>query len=311
MSVPAADASGVDAAAGERRDTARAAIWMVGSIVSFIAMAVAGRAVSASLDTFEIMLYRSATSLAVVLAVGGALGHLREVTTRNLGRQAWRNLAHFAGQNLWFLAIATAPLAQVFALEFTSPLWVLLLAPLVLGERVRAAQVAVAAVGFLGVLIVARPLGGAVSPGLAWAAMAAVAFALTNLLTRRLTRDETVTGILFWLALLQLGMGLACAGFDGDVALPDAATGPWVVLIGVAGLLAHFCLTNALRLAPASTIMPVDFVRLPLIAGIGAAFYGEALDPFVLIGGAVIVGAAWANLWLARGGARTVSPKTQ
>lgn len=284
-------------------DTMRAALWMIGSIACFTAMAVAGRAVSASLDTFEIMLYRSVTGLLVVLAVGALAGRLHEVRTRNLPRQLWRNVAHFVGQNLWFLAIATAPLAQVFALEFTSPLWVLLLAPLILGETVHRRQVAVAAIGFAGVLLVARPLSGAVSPGLLWAALAAVAFALTNLLTRRLTRDETVTGILFWLTALQLAMGLACAGADGDIALPDAATGPWVVLIGLAGLVAHFCLTNALRLAPASTIMPVDFVRLPLIAVIGAAFYGEGLDPLVLLGGAVILGAAWANLRLARGGA--------
>ncbi len=294
MSAPATDAPAPPA------DVARAALWMTGSIASFTAMAVAGRAVSSTLDTFEIMLFRSAVGIVVVLAVAGAMGRLGEVTTRNLRRHATRNLAHFTGQNLWFLAIATAPLAQVFALEFTSPLWVLLLAPLVLGERVTRAQVAVAAIGFAGVLIVARPLGGAMSPGLLWAGLAAIAFALTNLLTRGLTRDESVTGIMVWLTAMQLVMGLVCAGIDGDVALPDAATAPWLVLIGLAGLVAHVCLTNALRLAPASTIMPVDFVRLPLIALIGAAFYGEALDPFVLLGGAVILGAAWANLRMAR-----------
>ena len=192
------------------------------------------------------------------------------------------------------------PLAQVFALEFTSPLWVLLLAPLMLGETVRRVQLLVGAIGFAGVLVVAQPFGAAPSPGLLWATLAAICFAVTNLLTRRLTRDETVTGILSWLTFLQLVFGIACAGFDGDIAVPDMATAPWVVVIGLAGLCAHFCLTNALRLAPASAIMPVDFARLPVAAVIGAAFYAEALDPLVLVGGAIILGAAWANLRLSR-----------
>ncbi|WP_298433222.1 DMT family transporter [uncultured Jannaschia sp.] len=280
-------------------DTVRACLWMLGGIASFTTMAVAGREVSVTLDTFEIMLYRSVVGVIVVLAIGTATGSLRTVTTRNLPLQTVRNIAHFTGQNLWFLAITLAPLAQVFALEFTSPLWVLLLAPLLLGERVRAAQYAVAAIGFGGVLLVAQPFSGSISPGLVWAGLAAIAFAVTNLLTRRLTRTETVTGILFWLTVLQLVFGLIAAGYDGDIARPDAAALPFVVLIGFAGLTAHFCLTNALRLAPAATIMPIDFARLPLIAVIGALFYAEPLDPLVLFGGAVVFGAAWANLRLA------------
>ncbi|MFO6463696.1 DMT family transporter [Jannaschia sp. KMU-145] len=280
-------------------DTVRACLWMLGGIASFTTMAVAGREVSVTLDTFEIMLYRSVVGVIVVLAIGTATGSLRTVTTRNLPLQTVRNIAHFTGQNLWFLAITLAPLAQVFALEFTSPLWVLLLAPLLLGERVRAAQYAVAAIGFGGVLLVAQPFSGSISPGLIWAGLAAIAFAVTNLLTRRLTRTETVTGILFWLTVLQLIFGLVAAGYDGVIARPDAAALPFVVLIGFAGLTAHFCLTNALRLAPAATIMPIDFARLPLIAVIGALFYAEPLDPLVLFGGAVVFGAAWANLRLA------------
>ncbi|WP_348645490.1 DMT family transporter [Jannaschia sp. S6380] len=280
-------------------DTLRALLWMTGGIASFTTMAVAGRAVSVQLDTFEIMLFRSCTGLVIVSVLAVATGRLAEIRTANLGAHTVRNIAHFTGQNLWFLAITLAPLAQVFALEFTSPLWVLLLAPLILGERVRGIQVAVACLGFAGVLLVARPFGGAISPGLVWAGLAAVAFALTNLLTRRLTRHETVTGILFWLTALQLVFGLVCAGFDGDIALPRGTALTWVVLIGIAGLCAHWCLTNALRLAPASTIMPVDFARLPLIAVIGALFYAEPLEPLTLIGGAIVFAAAWANLRLA------------
>ncbi|WP_371153649.1 DMT family transporter [Jannaschia sp. 2305UL9-9] len=283
-----------------RSTTLLAALWMLGSIASFTFMAIGGRAVADVHDTFEIMLYRSAVGVIVVIGVGMATGRMGQVTTRNLPFQVLRNMAHFTGQNLWFLAVTLVPLAQVFALEFTSPLWVLLLAPLILGERVRPAQYAVAAIGFAGVLIVAQPFSGSFETGLIWAGLAAVFFALTNLMTRRLTRDETVMGILFWLTVLQLVFGLITAGYDGDIALPTVSTLPWVVTIGLAGLCAHFCLTNALSLAPASTVMPVDFARLPIVALIGALFYAEPLDPLILLGGGVIVAAAWANLRLAR-----------
>ena len=273
---------------------------MLGSIVSFSLMAVAGRAVSHALDTFEIMLFRSVTGLVVVVSLAMLTGTIREIRRDNLPLHILRNLTHFTGQNLWFLAITLAPLAQVFALEFTSPLWVLLLAPIILGEHVRRLQIGVAAIGFAGVLLVAQPFSAVPSPGLLWAGLAAIAFALTNLFTRRLTRTDTITCIMFWLTSLQLVFGLICAGIDGDIALPDATTAPWVVLIGLAGLCAHFCLTNALRLAPASTIMPIDFARLPIIAIIGALFYAEPLDPLVLLGGTIVFAAAWANLRLAR-----------
>lgn len=273
---------------------------MLGAIASFTSMAVGGRAVSHALDTFEIMMYRSVTGVVVMVTIIVLTRRTADIRRDYLGQHLIRNICHFTGQNLWFLAITLIPLAQVFALEFTSPIWVLLLAPLILGEKVRPIQLVVAAAGFGGVLLVADPFGGSLSPGLLWAGLAAVSFALTNLLTRRLTRHETVAGILFWLTVLQLMFGLATAGFDGDIALPDATTLPWVVMIGLAGLCAHWCLTNALSLAPASTIMPIDFARLPLIATIGALFYAEPLDPMVLLGGTIVFFAAWANLRLAR-----------
>ena len=279
--------------------TLRAAAWMVGAIASFTTMAVGGRGAATVHDTFEIMLYRSCVGVVLVLAAIALTRAWHEVSLRNWRAQVVRNVAHFTGQNLWFLAITLAPLAQVIALEFTSPLWVLLLAPLLAGERVRKLQYAVALGGFAGVLLIVRPTAGLPEPGLAFAALAAIAFAITNLLTRRLTRTETVLGILIWLTGTQLLFGLATAGIDGQIAPPTAETAPWLVLVGLAGLGAHFCLTKALTLAPASAVIPIDFLRLPLIATIGALFYAEPLNPLVLLGGAIVLGAAWANLRLA------------
>jgi len=280
-------------------ETVKAAFWMIGAIVSFTAMAIAGRAVSLDLDTFEIMMYRSLIGFVIVITVARAAGTLGQVTRRNLGVHTIRNLSHFAGQNLWFYSITAIPLAQVFALEFTSPLWVIVLSPLILGERLTRVRGLAASIGFVGILIVTRPNPETLEFGQLTAAIAAIGFAGSAVFTRLLTRTETITCILFYLTVMQAIFGVICAGFDGDIALPTAANLPWVVLIAFAGLVAHFCLTTALKLAPAAVVMPIDFARLPVIALVGMWFYSEPLDLLVLLGALVIFGGNYLNIWSA------------
>ena len=277
----------------------KAALWMLGAIASFSAMAVAGRAVSHALDTFEIMTYRSLVGIGVLWVILTLTGQWRRVTRRSLGTHVVRNAAHFTGQNLWFYAVTAIPLAQVFALEFTSPIWVVLLSPLILGEPLTRLRLMSVLAGFVGILIVARPSPDTISPGLIAAASSAVFFALSVMYTRLLTRTETVLCIMFWLTLMQAVFGIIFSAWDGDMVAPSAQTLPWLVLIGLAGLLAHYCLTSALAIAPATVVVPIDFVRLPTIAIVGMLLYGEALDAWVFIGAAVIFAANYANIWYA------------
>ena len=226
----------------------KAALWMLGAIASFSAMAVAGRAVSHSLDTFEIMTYRSLVGILVLWIILTLTGQWQQVTRRSLGTHVVRNAAHFTGQNLWFYAVTAIPLAQVFALEFTSPIWVVLLSPLILGEPLTRLRLMSVLAGFVGILIVARPSPDTISPGLIAAAGSAVFFALSVMYTRLLTRTETVLCIMFWLTLMQAVFGIIFSAWDGDMVAPSAQTLPWLVLIGLAGLLAHYCLTSALAI---------------------------------------------------------------
>ena len=266
----------------------KAVVYMTGAIGSFSAMAVAGREVSFELDTFEIMMYRSFVGIAVVLVLGWYFGTLRHITRRHVGTHFTRNLAHFTGQNLWFYAVTVIPLTQLFALEFTNPLWVLLLSPMVLGERLTRMRVLAAVMGFAGILIITRPWEFGISFGVTTAALSAVAFAWTTLMTKKLTRTESVTCVLFYLTVMQAVFGVVCAGYDGDIAVPSMTALPYVMVIALCGLLAHFCITSALALAPATVVIPVDFARLPVIAVIGMLAYGEALDIMVLAGAVLI-----------------------
>ncbi|MEJ2036084.1 MAG: DMT family transporter, partial [Maritimibacter sp.] len=138
-------------------DTLRAVLWMGGAILALYYMAVSGRYVTVEHDTFELMLYRSLVGLVVVLIVSRLTGTYRSINPNKFGWHIARNIAHFSGQNLWFFAISLIPLAQVVSLEFTGPLWALMLAPLVLGEEITRSRVLAALVGFVGILIVTRP----------------------------------------------------------------------------------------------------------------------------------------------------------
>ena len=259
-------------------------------------MAVAGREVSFELDTFEIMMYRSFVGIAVVLALGWYFGTLGQITRRHMGTHFTRNLAHFTGQNLWFYAVTVIPLTQLFALEFTNPLWVLLLSPMVLGERLTRMRILAAVMGFAGILIITRPWEYGISFVETKAALSAVAYAWTTLKTKKITLTETVTCVLFYLTVMQAVFGVICAGYDGDIAVPSITALPYVMVIALCGLLAHFCITSALALAPATVVIPVDFARLPVIAVIGMLAYGEALDIMVLAGAVLIFVGNYSNI---------------
>jgi drug/metabolite transporter (DMT)-like permease len=273
-----------------------AVLWMLGAVLAFTAMAIAGRELAGRHDTFEIMAFRSLVGLLIVLSFCAATGRLGQISAERLAGHAVRNVFHFAGQNLWFAALGLIPLAQVFALEFTSPIWVILLSPLVLGERLTPTRLFAAAMGFAGILLVTRPDFAQLNAGTIMAAAAAICFAATTLMTKALTRGISIVSILFWLTAMQLVMGAISAGWDGIVRWPDTGTLPWLVLIGICGVTAHLCLTTALSLAPASAVVPVDFARLPLIAVVGAVAYAEPIDPWVILGGAVIFLGNWVNL---------------
>ncbi|MEX3015260.1 DMT family transporter [Gymnodinialimonas hymeniacidonis] len=273
-----------------------AALWMSGAVIAFSSMAIAGRELSTTLSTFELMTYRSMIGMVLVVAIAAACGTLGQVKTNRLRDHGLRNIFHFTGQNLWFWAVGVIPLSQVFALEFTSPLWVMVLAAIFLGERLTWIKALAGLAGFIGVLIVIQPGSVPLSSGMVAAGAAALAFAITAIFTKRLTRDQSITCILFWLTAIQLVLGLAFCLYDGTMAWPSLAAWPWVIVVAISGLVAHFSLTSAISLAPASVVMPIDFVRLPVIGALAFVLYGEPLEWSVVLGAALIFGANYLNV---------------
>jgi len=271
---------------------------MMGAVASFVLMAISGRVILKEIDTFELMLYRSLIGLlVVVLLVSRSKRGFSQLRTSIFGQHIVRNIFHFAGQNLWFFAIVSISLSQLVALEFTNPLWVAILSPFMLGEALTKQKMFIVSLGFIGVLIVAQPGVEPFTIGHAAGLAAAVGFALNSILTRKIMRRDSVLTVLFWMTAMQALFAFVLSLYGG-IPWPDAALWPWLIIVGLTGLSAHFCLTSALSLAPASIVAPMEFVRLPIIAIVGMLLYQEPFMAAVFIGGAVILAANILNLRL-------------
>lgn len=269
----------------------RAALWMIGSIISFSLMAISGREAGQVIETAELLTWRGVIGLMVIVAILAVTGRFAEVRTRRMPLHLVRNVGHFFGQYCWYYAVTIIPLAQLFALEFTSPIWVALFAPFLLGERFSWIKALAIIVSFIGVLMVVRVwaegFASEFSGGQIWGLMGALGFAVNMVSTKRLTSTETTLCILFWLVVLQTPMALIVAG-ELPMIPPDTWIWFWVIVLSLAGLCAHFCLAQAFRYADATIVTPMDFARLPVIAIVGAVAYAEPLLWNVLAGGALI-----------------------
>ena len=267
---------------------------MTGALLSFSAMAVSVRGLAATLGVMEILALRAGLGLIIVGSLAALRGDLRAtINCRHLRLHVFRNTVHVGSSYLWATSLLLIPLAMTFALEFTTPAWTLLLAAPVLGERLTASRIGAVVFGLLGVLVILRPGLATFQPGSLLALMAAFGLAVTLIATKKLTRTDSTFAILFWMMLIQLPIALI-ASEPLFVTKLNQTQIPALIGIGVSGLASHYCLTNAFRAGDAGVVVPLDFMRIPLIAVIGWWLYGEPLDVFVFLGaGLIVTGLLW------------------
>jgi drug/metabolite transporter (DMT)-like permease len=272
-----------------------AVLWMVGALVAFSVIAIAGREAQKSIDTYQLMFGRAVVGLIILLVIFIATrSGINDLKTQRPGLHIGRNLLHYVAQFSWLYALPLIPLATLFAVEFTGPLWVALMAPLILGERLTGTRMFSALLGFAGIIAIVGPSITSISPGLMFGLVSAVGFAASMICVKSLTRTEDAFRIIFLMHVIQIVIGLIPMATRWI--WPDTTTVMWVVVVGVAGLVAHYSLTRAFAVADAIIVAPLDFLRLPLIAAVGATWYGEQLETGVLIGACIILAANIINL---------------
>ena len=270
------------------------ALWMTGALLSFSVMAISVRELAGSLIIFEVLALRSGIGLAILLVIGAVRPELmRGITRQRIGLHLLRNSVHYASQYAWATALTLLPLAMVFALEFTMPAWTALLAVVFLRERMTPSRIGVVVLGFIGMLIIVRPGLEGFRPAGLLVLLAAFGYGITMVSTKKLTNTETTFAIVFWMNLMQLPMTL----LGSDPLFFTKISGATIVPalgIGIAGLSSHYCLSNAFRAGEAVVVVPLDFLRIPLIALVGWWLYGEMVDIYVFLGaGLIILGVLW------------------
>jgi len=262
-----------------------AVAWMVGALLSFTVMSVSVRAVADDLHPVEMLFVRSALGLAVVFPLVWLKARAC-LSTHHLSRHVLRNVIHFVGQVLWIFGITLLPLATVTSIEFTAPLWGMGLACLFLGERMNRGRWVALIFGFVGLLVMVRPGLVPIGQGVFIMLACAACFGATTAVTKWLTRTDRPLTIIFYMLLLQTLFGGIVSIFFWQPIQPQ--NWPWLGMLALTGLSAHYCLTRAVAVAEASFVMPFEYMKLPLLAVIGYLFYAEAFEPMILLGALLI-----------------------
>jgi drug/metabolite transporter (DMT)-like permease len=280
------------------------------SAVLFAVMSALIRYLGARYPIGEVVFYRSAFAVVPVMAVYAWRGELAAVvrTERPLG-QAGRGALSIVGMFCNFGALARLPLIESNAISFTSPLFSVALAALVLKERVRIYRWSAVIIGFIGVLVVLAPhltgdeltlvMASATSiAGVTYALTGSLANAGTVIQTRRLTQSESTSSIVFYFSLSCALAGLVTWPFGWI----SPSTGEFLVLvsIGVLGGSAHIFLTESYRHASASVVAPFDYTSMIWALLLGYAMFGETPTPMIVAGSAIIAAAGLFVIWRER-----------
>jgi len=271
-----------------------AVLWMMGALASFTSMAVAARELTQEISVFQVTFMRTVICVALLSPYAWKLG-LADLKTPRIKEHLGRNIIHFGGQIGWIFGISVLPLAAVFSLEFSSPIWTAILAAIFLKERLTLTPIISITLGFAGILVILRPGSELLQPASFAVIGTAICFASTYVFTRGLASTESAFKIIFYMNLIQLPLGLM-----PSIPLwvtPSVEVLPFVAILGICGLSSHYCIARAMAHADATIVSPLDFLRMPLIAVIGFSYYQEPWNPIVLIGGAIIFSGNLLNIW--------------
>lgn len=270
----------------------RGAIWMVMGGLSLVIMAADIRYLVPKFSILELIFLRSVISLCLILpwALKGGAGVLR---TRRLGLHVFRNSIHYLGNLGWFLGVILVPLADVAALQFTIPLFLVVMAALILRENIGPHRWWATAIGFTGMLVIVRPGYIPIGTGALALLMSSMFYASSQTATKILSRTDSPNLVLFYMTVIFVPISFVPALFGWVTpGLDDVVP---LLVLGITGFTAHFCMIRAFAAADASFVVPFDFLRLPMSAVIGFLLFQERPDMWTWIGASIIFASAYYN----------------
>jgi len=261
--------------------------------MSFCLMALGARELSEDIPVFQTLFFRSAIGLIIISSLILLMGKTQELRSERVALHALRNTFHFLGQYGWFVGIGLLPLAEVFALEFTVPIWTAIIAALFLREKITSRKAISLFFGILGVIVIVRPGVEIVDVASLIVLGAAICYAVSYTATKSLSSSESALTILFYMCLIQLPVSLFLS--LSAWIWPVGIQWLWFVVVGITALSAHFCLVKAMGHAEVTTVITLDFLRLPLIAVLGVLLYNETFEFYLVVGGVLMLFGNWVN----------------
>lgn len=278
-----------------RRDNLNGALYSVAASLGFTITSVMVKQLGLiGIDAFQTVFVRAFFGMAVIVPLMWRLG-VAPWRTDHIWIHASRALLGGLSVLCGYYAFTRLHLAEVTVISFTVPLFVTVMAVLFLGETVRWRRWSATAVGFAGVLVVARPFGGTVELASGLAVLMALCIAVSVVLLKRFPKKESQLLMLFFF-LLSSGAMAAWPGVAGWHE-PDAVA--WLLLAGVGfcGLGSQALIIRAFRIGDASFVAPFDYVRILFAGTAGALMFAELPDLWTYLGGLLIVGS---TLYIAR-----------
>ncbi|WP_324751640.1 DMT family transporter [Roseovarius sp. Pro17] len=286
--------------------------WMVVTGILFVGVTALVKTIGTRIPAAESAFLRYALGLILLIPAIPAVRRAR-LTARLWGIFCARGAVHTLGVALWFFAMATIPIADVTAMNYLSPIYVTIGAALFLGERLAMRRLMAVLVALLGAVIILRPGLREVGPGHLAMLVTAISFGISYLLAKMAT-DRVSPVVVVVMLSLTVTVGLA------PFAALNWVQPTWlelVTLFGVAVLATggHYTMMLAFQAAPLAVTQPMTFLQLVWAVMLGALVFGEAVDPFVVLGGLVIVGSVsfitWREAVLKRRAVTPVSTATK
>lgn len=265
--------------------------WMLISVISFCIMAIGIKEMSDTINSFQIIFFRSLIGLFTILIF--FRNKLSRPTYSIIKEHLFRNIFHLSGQYGWIIGITYLSLAEVTAIEFSVPIWILIIAAVFLKEKMTKSKTASILLGFVGVLIIIRPGFGVINTKSIIVLLSAISYAIAHTSTKKLTEKYTPLDIVLIMCLIQIPISFALT--VTEINLPNIKDFSFLLIVGISAIIAHFTMAKAMMNDDISAIISIDYFRLPILIILGVLIYNETFSPIYLIGGTLIFIGNWVN----------------
>uniref|UniRef100_UPI004047D6F8 DMT family transporter n=1 Tax=Yoonia sp. TaxID=2212373 RepID=UPI004047D6F8 len=280
-------------------------LWMVATGLMFVGVTVIVKYVGSELPAAEGAFLRYLLGLVFVIPM------IRPIMAAHLTRRqvklfAARGVVHTGAVILWFYAMSRIPLAEVTAMNYLSPIYVAIGAALFLGESLPPRRLAAVVAALIGAVIILRPGMREVDPGHIAMLFTALGFAAGYLIAKQMS-GEVSAAVVVGMLSITVTIGLAPFAYAVWVT-PTLAQVGWMFLVACFATAGHYAMTLAFAAAPLTVTQPVTFLQLVWAVALGALLFGEGIDGWVILGGAIIMASVSFITWREAVARRAITP---